>query len=626
MIVYFCLCGIALSKSDLSKAQDILNKDYPSRRIVIDETFKTPSLPKIWETVFMNPKGTMRLEKGWLKTEVDPGPSALVLRTRDAFYIKSAEFDADVVFVDGHADRAGVIIGFYNEHYVMSFIWYANGQIRRAYGDSALNPPEKEVACCTIPAPGRSHHIDLSMDDTRLAVLRIDGKEVYRFKQDLAEAPPAKLFISTQNQDNERRHINYGNIHAKIETYTPKVRVGGSFSLYRNDLRKKLTLKALSVKPLLVIVLLICLAAPAVFAALIAFELRNIVLKNIFLIVSGFFLAIFLLELSFQMIFFHGYVAARFQKVAYSHDGDGFHYRTIFKTVAPDGDELWFYDDIDKQINKIGDKPVILITGDSITYGSGVDNEEQTFSYLLRQQLKKRGYDIEVLNLSSPGYSTRDERWVLELFTRNLNVKAVIVGFFYDDFSGYRYFKGYLWNQSVVEIDGDLTIESLPVSRSLNNLLFHTSSFYQWLAFRQMKRIESDKHIAHGKLVRWEQNVSALKRISDGHNAPLYMILMPMQTPRLDIEKGGRFPLPYVLRYDDVERSAARKGITTVRLDSLLGHPENYSAISSDNVCHYNSKGHILIADVLTDYLERNILKRKADPSRTSGGRMMNIK
>lgn len=83
-----------------------------------------------------------------------------------------------------------------------------------------------------------------------------------------------------------------------------------------------------------------------------------------------------------------------------------------------------------------GKRPTLFLAalGDSITYGQGVERDEDLYSSVLERELRLRGIRADVYNLSRPGWNTPDE--VAEL-RRQLEAgavfDAVVLGFCFND-------------------------------------------------------------------------------------------------------------------------------------------------------------------------------------------------
>src|SRR5262245_3592393 len=77
----------------------------------------------------------------------------------------------------------------------------------------------------------------------------------------------------------------------------------------------------------------------------------------------------------------------------------------------------------------------ILVLGDSVTWGDGIDEVTRTFSYLLERRLSTRhpGRTFEVVNAGVPGYTTEREATYLELHGLSLEPDAIVVQFTLND-------------------------------------------------------------------------------------------------------------------------------------------------------------------------------------------------
>jgi HEAT repeat protein/lysophospholipase L1-like esterase len=68
----------------------------------------------------------------------------------------------------------------------------------------------------------------------------------------------------------------------------------------------------------------------------------------------------------------------------------------------------------------------IVVLGDSVTYGHGVEGDE-AFPFLLESSLRASGHDVDVFNIGLPGWSTRQERLAYERIARNYKPDVVLL-------------------------------------------------------------------------------------------------------------------------------------------------------------------------------------------------------
>ncbi len=68
----------------------------------------------------------------------------------------------------------------------------------------------------------------------------------------------------------------------------------------------------------------------------------------------------------------------------------------------------------------------VVILGDSVTYGHGVD-ASQAFPQVLERKLREGGRDVEVFNMGLPGWSTRQERIAYERIARKYKPDVVVL-------------------------------------------------------------------------------------------------------------------------------------------------------------------------------------------------------
>ena len=87
----------------------------------------------------------------------------------------------------------------------------------------------------------------------------------------------------------------------------------------------------------------------------------------------------------------------------------------------------------DTPLNHNSDK-LILLLGDSISWGDGVDDVKQLYPYLLETRLSEEtGRTYEVINSSVPGYSTFQQLRYLQLYGIGLKPDVIVLQFCLND-------------------------------------------------------------------------------------------------------------------------------------------------------------------------------------------------
>lgn len=86
------------------------------------------------------------------------------------------------------------------------------------------------------------------------------------------------------------------------------------------------------------------------------------------------------------------------------------------------------------EVPEPGERPRVLLLGDSFTFGQGVE-EDQTFGAALEQRLRALGTDAEVLNFGVPGHSQPQSVALLEQRLLPLRPDLVLLVVFANDLS-----------------------------------------------------------------------------------------------------------------------------------------------------------------------------------------------
>lgn len=129
---------------------------------------------------------------------------------------------------------------------------------------------------------------------------------------------------------------------------------------------------------------------------------------------------------------------------------------------------------IEYRTNQLGirDDPIepstdqLIFLGDSTTFGLNIRHED-TYAERVEHRLKERGYAISSVNTASPGQGTISQLRVLdELWDKTyFRPKAIILGFFHNDFSNNLWHEHYLRSRRNKTYDMDMnTSEKVPIT------------------------------------------------------------------------------------------------------------------------------------------------------------------
>lgn len=86
------------------------------------------------------------------------------------------------------------------------------------------------------------------------------------------------------------------------------------------------------------------------------------------------------------------------------------------------------------QGTQVKDDSLVLLLGDSFTYGVGVD-DDQTFASRLQANVSGAGLAIRIVNAGNPGKGTDYAVRFLDLYGRTFRPRLIMLGFFPNDFS-----------------------------------------------------------------------------------------------------------------------------------------------------------------------------------------------
>lgn len=89
------------------------------------------------------------------------------------------------------------------------------------------------------------------------------------------------------------------------------------------------------------------------------------------------------------------------------------------------------YRDFDYSVDELINKKIVLIAGDSITGGVGINDNKNRYTDILQRKI---GDQWQIINLGIPGYNMRQKMNAIKIYPYKENVKMIIVQFYFDDF------------------------------------------------------------------------------------------------------------------------------------------------------------------------------------------------
>jgi hypothetical protein len=254
-------------------------------------------------------------------------------------------------------------------------------------------------------------------------------------------------------------------------------------------------------------------------------------------------------------------------------------------------------------------KTRVICSGDSFTFGDGVDNPETWC-----QQLASRDSRIQPVNLGQGGYGT-DQAYLRFLRdTRNLSHQAHLFAFIDDDFRRMQSARFLGFNKPVLTLDrGMISVGNVPVPK--------TATTYPWLialpralmetrmavfATRVLKKYGPEAPPTAEKDAETQAVLRAmfaeLKRVNQQRGSTLFLVHLPTAG-----ELGGIDPWSPFL-----DQAAQDEQIPMIDLVSAFrGRTDAKSFFLSQGTAggHYNAAGHAFVADVVHERI-RYLLSR----------------
>jgi lysophospholipase L1-like esterase len=300
--------------------------------------------------------------------------------------------------------------------------------------------------------------------------------------------------------------------------------------------------------------------------------------------------------------------------------------RTLPGFVVPDKDLIWRLNPRssgplatnelgfrDTRFNRAADKKILLL-GDSVSWGDGVEDVREVYPYLLEQSLNQESKETyEVINSAVPGYSTFQQLRYLQLDGLNLHPDMIILQFCLNDVVE-RY-------ASLAQYGGDnvfLGIDTRHAIQGLYGWLIRNSRSFEAL-IRLLQGLARDRQeydvnkMTTGQLSpqlveAWNVTLSEIEGIRDiafTNHIPFLVVIAPYRF-QLDQPQKENQPQKILLDYADQHH---------IHVVDLLPYffsfrRQNKNVPLFHDASHFSTYGHALTADVLFKW----VLKLTVDP------------
>lgn len=247
-------------------------------------------------------------------------------------------------------------------------------------------------------------------------------------------------------------------------------------------------------------------------------------------------------------------------------------------------------------------RPLVVI-GSSIFFGSDL-SADQVFSAHLQRQLDLRFGDGRtcVMNFAQPGYTAQNElaearRWL----PRYPN--ALILWQIWDqDYGEYVVLGEHAYDLPFVELDDDGYPDTFPVPGPLDHWLFRHSRAYEYAALALAPtRGPTEGHVVFAAQV--VPKLEQVRLLAEEHGSQLVLFMMPYldqpfrESADVDARLGDR-----LAGYRSVAEWSDQHGLRRIDVAQLLVEHE-VEAVRIDSCCHYNARGHEVLAERMLDEL-----------------------
>jgi lysophospholipase L1-like esterase len=280
---------------------------------------------------------------------------------------------------------------------------------------------------------------------------------------------------------------------------------------------------------------------------------------------------------------------------------------TLEPFVVPDADLLWKLRPAARgplATNELGlrDAPYraqaeakVLVLGDSVAWGDGIDEVTRTFPYLLERRLAARdpSRTFEVVNAAVPGYTPEQEATYLELHGLALEPGAVVVQFTLNDVIARPPWLGRWRGREMLHDAYRVLVQR---SRAFAAVARAMQRRAREQETRQVRRLMEPQWSGDTERA-WQRMLMQLDRVRElagTRGIPVVLLAAPYRS-QLD-DPARRQPQDRLAKY------ARANGLGWVDvLPALAALPPDAAVRCFHDESHFSHLGHDLVADMLLD-------------------------
>ena len=244
----------------------------------------------------------------------------------------------------------------------------------------------------------------------------------------------------------------------------------------------------------------------------------------------------------------------------------------------------------------------ILLLGDSVSWGNGIDDVRRVYPYLLEQKLAfwDRSRSYEIVNSAVPGYSTFQQLRYFERDGLALEPDAVVLQFTLNDVvERYRALAEYGGNNYFLGVD------TRNAARGAYGAMLRSSRAFEaaarWMQSRARSREEyrarnlSSDEIGAGLERAWGHTLGELERVRElcvRHDLPLLLVIAPYRFQVADFE-GLRQPQDRLIDW------ARRNNVAHVDILAYLARASFRPELAFNDASHFSELGHSFVMELM---------------------------
>jgi hypothetical protein len=250
---------------------------------------------------------------------------------------------------------------------------------------------------------------------------------------------------------------------------------------------------------------------------------------------------------------------------------------------------------------------IVVFSGDSIFFGSGVGREE-VFTRLIQERLDREDGPGKwcIVNLSQPAYSFEQKMYWIDRLMESGVPAHLYLEVWPNDAGRFRLFGRHAYNFAGTDGDTDRLPGFVPEARGVTGWLFQHSRLFEYAVLAYPGDNPYSRSWLHTV---WEPQVDRIDAALRERGGGMTLVVATrLDVPFAEVDRRRNDPQTPMIEYQE------RTGRDVVFLNRVLAAGgADFKDVRHDPCCHFNAKGHVILADAFLRLLRADVATESAE-------------